>query len=44
MESVDRIFTRRDIYDPYYGQPTYRARVRGGGTYDLVATREGWVL
>ncbi len=44
VESVDRVLTRRDIYDPYYGQPTYRARVRGEGEYDLVRGPKGWVL
>lgn len=43
VESVSHVRVRRDAFDPYYGLATFRAQA-GGGTYDLVATKEGWVL
>lgn len=43
-ERCERVYQRRDMIDPYYGLPTFRVKVTGGGLYDLIRAREKWVL
>lgn len=44
VESCEKVYIKRDYYDPYSNLPTFRVKARSGGLYDLVQDREGWVL
>jgi len=39
--SSERVFVRREMYDPFYGLATVRVKVQGGGLYDLVRPGRG---
>lgn len=44
VDSCQRVFVRRDYFDPYCNLPTYRVRASPGGLYDMVQDRDIWVL